>query len=67
MIGLVFNKINKDFYIRVFVDIENYRLKWEEFLIRYVNKVVREVVKIRKIKKLDYMNLYERRIIYLVF
>ena len=46
------------------IDIENYREKREQSLIRYANKVAREVAKTKKTKKLDYMNPYERRIIH---
>ncbi len=60
--GLALNKINKDSHCRVLVDIENYREKREQSLIRYANKVAREVAKTKKTKKLDYMNPYERRI-----
>lgn len=62
--GLALNKINKDSSMRVLVDIENYRSKREESLIRYANKVAREVAKTKKTKKLDYMNPYERRIVH---
>lgn len=62
--GLSLNKINKDSHMRVLVDIENYRSKREESLIRYANKVAREVAKTKKTKKLDYMNPYERRIVH---
>ena len=62
--GLALNKINKDSHCRVLVDIENYREKREQSLIRYANKVAREVAKTKKTKKLDYMNPYERRIIH---
>ncbi|MGL5751883.1 MAG: RNA-binding cell elongation regulator Jag/EloR [Paraclostridium sp.] len=62
--GLALNKVNKDSHSRVLVDIENYRSKREESLIRYANKIAREVAKTRKTKKLDYMNPYERRIIH---
>ena len=60
--GLALNKINKDSHMRVLVDIENYRSKREESLVRYARKVAREVAKTRRTKKLDYMNPYERRI-----
>ena len=50
--------------MRVSVDIENYRAKREESLVRYAHKVAREVAKTKKTKKLDYMNPYERRIIH---
>lgn len=62
--GLALNKSNKDSHSRVLIDIENYRSKREESLIRYANKVAREVAKTRRTKKLDYMNPYERRIIH---
>lgn len=62
--GLALNKINKDSSMRVLVDIENYRSKREESLIRYANKVAREVKKTKKTRKLDYMNPYERRIVH---
>lgn len=62
--GLALNKINKDSHMRVLVDIENYRSKREESLIRYANKVAREVAKTKKTRKLDYMNPYERRIVH---
>ncbi|MFR3071575.1 MAG: R3H domain-containing nucleic acid-binding protein [Paeniclostridium sp.] len=62
--SLALNKINKDSHCKILVDIENYRSKREDSLIRYANKVAREVAKTRKTKKLDYMNPYERRIIH---
>ena len=58
--GLALNKINKNSNMRVLVDIENYRAKREESLIRYAHKVART----KRTKKLDYMNPYERRIIH---
>ena len=58
--GLALNKINKDSHCRVLVD----REKREQSLIRYANKVAREVAKTKKTKKLDYMNPYERRIVH---
>lgn len=62
--GLALNKINKNSNMRVLVDIEDYRSKREESLIRYAHKVAREVAKAKITKKLDYMNPYERRIIH---
>lgn len=62
--GLALNKINKNSNMRVLVDIENYRSKREESLVRYAHKVAREVAKTKRTKKLDYMNPYERRIIH---
>jgi len=54
--GLALNKINKDSHMRVLVDIENYRNKREESLVRYARKVAREVAKTRRTKK---TGLYE--------
>ena len=51
--SLALNKINKDSHSRVLVDIENYREKREQSLIRYANKVAREVAKTKKTKKND--------------
>ena len=62
--GLALNKIKKDSHFRVLIDIENYRSKREESLVKYARKVAREVAKTKKTKKLDYMNPYERRIIH---
>lgn len=62
--GLALNKINKDSNMRVLVDIENYRSKREESLVKYANKVARDVKKTKRTRKLDYMNPYERRIIH---
>ena len=62
--GLALNKINKDSHMRVLVDIENYRSKREESLVKYANKVARDVKKTKRTRKLDYMNPYERRIIH---
>lgn len=62
--GLALNKVNKDSHMRVLVDIENYRSKREESLVRYASKVAREVAKTKKTKKLDCMNPYERRIVH---
>ena len=62
--GLALNKMNKDSHMRVLVDIENYRSKREESLVKYANKVARDVKKTKRTRKLDYMNPYERRIIH---
>jgi len=62
--GLALNKVNKNSNKRVLVDIENYRSKREESLIKYGKKVAREVMKTKKTKRLEYMNPYERRIIH---
>lgn len=63
LLGLAVNK-NKDKYVKVLLDIENYRAKREESLIKYANKMARQAAKQRRIIKLEPMNPYERRIIH---
>lgn len=62
--GLALNKIYKDSDFRVFVDIENYKEKRKENLKRYAKKIAKEVLTTKKIKKIEYMNPYERRIMH---
>lgn len=61
--SLVINK-NKEIYKRVIIDIENYRQKREETLIRLANRLADRVVKYKKNITLEPMNPYERRIIH---
>ncbi|SHH30585.1 RNA-binding cell elongation regulator Jag/EloR [Tepidibacter thalassicus] len=61
--SLVVNKSAKG-KIRVLIDIENYREKREQSLIRYAGKLAKIVVKNKKTIKLEAMNPYERRIIH---
>lgn len=63
LLGLAVNK-GKDKYVKVLLDIENYRAKREESLIKYANKMARQAAKQRRIIKLEPMNPYERRIIH---
>lgn len=63
LVSLLVNKEGKD-YMRVILDIENYRQKREESLIRFANKMARSAVKSRRNLKLEPMNPYERRIIH---
>ncbi len=63
LLGLAVNK-GKDKYVKVLLDIENYRSKREESLIKYANKMARQAAKQRRIIKLEPMNPYERRIIH---
>ena len=46
------------------LDIEDYRSKREESLVRYANKMARTAAKQRKNIKLEPMNPYERRIVH---
>lgn len=62
--SLVVNKNNKDEYIRVSLDTENYRQKREETLIRVAQKTAYKVKKSGRPYKLEPMNPYERRIIH---
>lgn len=63
LLGLAVNK-NRDGYIKVLLDIENYREKREESLVRYANKMARTAVKQRRNIRLEPMNPYERRIVH---
>ncbi len=63
LVSLVVNK-NRDNYLKVFIDTENYREKREETLVRLANKMARKVKKIGKTVSLEPMNPYERRIIH---
>jgi Predicted RNA-binding protein len=61
--SLVVNK-GRDGYRRVTVDIENYRQKREETLVRLAERLAERVVRYRKSVTLEPMNPYERRIIH---
>jgi len=61
--SLVVNKGSSD-YKRVAIDIENYRQKREETLVRLAEKLADRVVKYKKSITLEPMNPYERRIIH---
>lgn len=61
--SLVVNKGRED-YIRVSVDIENYRQKREETLVKLANRLADRVAKYKKKVTLEPMNPYERRIIH---
>ncbi|MBM7615587.1 RNA-binding cell elongation regulator Jag/EloR [Alkaliphilus hydrothermalis] len=63
LVSLVVNK-NRDNYLKVFIDTENYREKREETLVRLANKMARKAKKIGKTISLEPMNPYERRIIH---
>lgn len=51
-------------YVKIMLDIEDYRSKREESLVRYANKMARTAAKQRKNIKLEPMNPYERRIVH---
>lgn len=61
--SLIVNK-NKEDYKRVTIDIENYRQKREETLVRLANRLAERVSRYRKNVTLEPMNPYERRIIH---
>lgn len=61
--SLVVNKESED-YIRVTVDVENYRKKREETLIKLANRLAERVVRYKKKVTLEPMNPFERRIIH---
>lgn len=61
--SLVVNKQSDD-YKRVTIDIENYRQKREETLVKLADRLADRVVRYRKSVTLEPMNPYERRIIH---
>ncbi len=61
--SLVVNR-DKDNYKRVTLDIENYREKREEALIRFAKKLADKVVRNRRSITLEPMNPYERKVIH---
>ena len=61
--SLVVNK-GKENYKRVVIDIENYRQKREETLVKLASRLAEKVVRYRKDITLESMNPYERRIIH---
>lgn len=63
IVSLVVNKDRKN-YIRVLIDVENYRKKREETLIRLAKKMAQKSKTLGKTIRLEPMNPYERRIIH---
>ena len=61
--SLVANK-NRDKYVKVFMDTENYRKKRETTLVRLAGKMAKNVKATRRTMVLEPMNPYERRIIH---
>jgi spoIIIJ-associated protein len=61
--SLVVNKGEEE-YKRVVIDIENYRQKREETLVKLADRLAEKVIKYRKPVTLEPMNPYERRIIH---
>lgn len=61
--SLIVNK-NSDKYKRVTIDIENYRQKREDTLVRLADRLADRVIKYRRNVTLEPMNPYERRIIH---
>ncbi len=61
--SLVVNK-NSNEYKRVTIDIENYRQKREETLVRLADRLADRVIRYRRNVTLEPMNPYERRIIH---
>ncbi len=63
LLGLVVNKSSERF-IRVTLDVGNYREKREETLVKLAKRLAEKVSKTRKNMTLEPMNPYERRIIH---
>lgn len=63
LLSLVVNK-DREKYLRVLVDIQNYRAKREETLIKLAHKMADKAKTFRRTVKLEPMNPYERRVIH---
>ena len=61
--SLVVNK-NREYYKKVSIDIENYRNKREETLIRLANRLADRVIRYKRSVTLEPMNPYERKVIH---
>lgn len=61
--SLVVNK-DKEKYVKVVVDAENYRAKRQKTLEQLANRLAAKVVKTRKYVRLEPMNPYERKVIH---
>lgn len=64
LLSLVVNKNHNNIYKKVVLDVENYRKRREETLIKVAQKVAYKVRKSKRPYKLEPMNPYERRIIH---
>lgn len=63
LLSLALNKNRQD-YLKVVLDTENYRAKREKTLIRLADKMAKKAVTYRRPVKLEPMNPFERRIIH---
>lgn len=63
LLSLVVNRKSEG-YIRVVLDVADYRVKREDTLVRLANRVAEKVMRTRKNLTLEPMNPYERRIIH---
>ena len=63
LLSLVINR-KVSGYVRVILDVADYRQKREETLVRLANRVADKVIRTRKNLSLEPMNPYERRIIH---
>jgi len=63
LVNLVVNK-KRDYFVRVTVDIEGYRKKREETLVKVAERIAEKVIRLRKSMTMEAMNSYERRIVH---
>ena len=63
LLSLNINRDNMD-YIRVIIDVEGYRKKREDTLIRLARRMADKAIRSKRAIKLEPMNPYERRIIH---
>jgi spoIIIJ-associated protein len=59
---VIYNKINE--YPYILLDVENYKEKNEERLVRSAKKIAKEVAKTKVEAELENMNSYQRRLIH---
>lgn len=59
---VIFN--NLDIYVKIQIDVQNYKEKQNYFLIKKIKKIARDVTLTKQQVKLDPMNSYERKIIH---
>lgn len=64
LLSLVVNKNHDNQYKKIILDVENYRKKREETLIRLAQKAAYKVRNFNKVYKLEPMNPYERKVIH---
>ena len=63
LVNLTINR-KRDYFVRVTLDIEGYRKKREETLVKVAERIAEKVIRLRKSMTMEAMNSYERRIVH---